>query len=57
MTKTVRKTEAEAIGKAIGLETGSKSADYIHLYHGNASARYGWSSLPRTKPRRRHSAR
>jgi hypothetical protein len=40
-TKTVRETEAEAIafviGKAVGLETGSASADYIHLYHGNAS--------------------
>jgi antirestriction protein ArdC len=40
-TKTVRETEAEAIafviGKAVGLETGSASADYIHLYHGNSS--------------------
>ncbi|MEO6804847.1 MAG: ArdC-like ssDNA-binding domain-containing protein [Edaphobacter sp.] len=40
-TKTVRETEAEAIafvvGKTIGLTTGSASADYIHLYHGNAS--------------------
>jgi hypothetical protein len=40
-TKTVRETEAEAIafvvGNAIGLETGSASADYIALYHGNAS--------------------
>jgi hypothetical protein len=40
-TKTVRETEAEAIafviGKAVGLETGSASADYIALYHGNAS--------------------
>ena len=40
-TKTVRETEAEAVafvvGKAIGLETGRASADYIHLYHGNAS--------------------
>jgi antirestriction protein ArdC len=40
-TKVVRETEAEAIafviGKAVGLETGTKSADYIHLYHGNAS--------------------
>jgi hypothetical protein len=40
-TKTVRETEAEAIafviGKAVGLETGSASANYIHLYHGNAS--------------------
>jgi hypothetical protein len=40
-TKTVRETEAEAVafvvGKAIGLVTGSASADYIHLYHGNAS--------------------
>jgi hypothetical protein len=40
-TKTVRETEAEAIafvvGKAVGLETGTASADYIHLYHGNAS--------------------
>jgi hypothetical protein len=39
--KVVRETEAEAIafvvGKAVGLETGSASADYIHLYHGNAS--------------------
>jgi hypothetical protein len=40
-TKVVRETEAEAIafviGKAVGLETGSASADYIQLYHGNAS--------------------
>jgi hypothetical protein len=40
-TKIVRETEAEAIafvvGKAVGLEVGSASADYIHLYHGNAS--------------------
>jgi len=40
-TKVVRETEAEAIafivGKAVGLEVGSASADYIHLYHGNAS--------------------
>ena len=25
------------IGKAVGLETGTASADYIQLYHGNAS--------------------
>jgi hypothetical protein len=40
-TKTVRETEAEAvafvIAKTIGLETGRASADYIHLYHGNAA--------------------
>jgi hypothetical protein len=40
-TRTVRETEAEAVafvvGKTIGLETGRASADYIHLYHGNAS--------------------
>ena len=40
-TKVVKETEAEAIAfvisKAVGLETGSASADYIHLYHGNAS--------------------
>ena len=40
-TKVVRETEAEAIafvvGKAVGLEAGSASADYINLYHGNAS--------------------
>jgi hypothetical protein len=40
-TKTVRETEAEAIAfvisKAIGLSTGRASADYIHLYHGNAA--------------------
>ena len=40
-TKTVRETEAEAIafvvGTSIGLETGYASADYIHLYHGNAA--------------------
>jgi hypothetical protein len=40
-TKTVKETEAEAIafvvGKAVGLEMGTASADYIHLYHGNAS--------------------
>ena len=40
-TKVVKETEAEAIafviGKAVGLETGTASADYINLYHGNAS--------------------
>ena len=40
-TKTVRETEAEAVafvvGKAVGLLTGTASADYIQLYHGNAS--------------------
>ena len=40
-TKTVHETEAEAIafviGNAVGLETGTASADYIQLYHGNAS--------------------
>jgi hypothetical protein len=40
-TKTVRETEAEAIafvvGKTIGLTAGRASADYIHLYHGNAA--------------------
>lgn len=40
-TKAVRETEAEAVafvvGKAVGLVTGTASADYIHLYHGNAS--------------------
>ena len=40
-TKSVRETEAEAIafvvGKTIGLDTGRASADYIHLYHGNAA--------------------
>ena len=40
-TKVVKETEAEAVafivGKAVGLEGGSASADYIHLYHGNAS--------------------
>jgi len=39
-TKTVRETEAEAIafvvGKAVGLVTGTASADYIQLYHGDA---------------------
>ena len=34
-------SEAEAIafvvGKTIGLDTGQVSADYIHLYHGNAA--------------------
>jgi hypothetical protein len=40
-TKVVKETEAEAVafvvGKAVGLETSSASADYIQLYHGNAS--------------------
>ena len=37
----MRETEAEAVafvvGKAVGLVTGSASADYIQLYHGNSS--------------------
>jgi hypothetical protein len=40
-TQVLRETEAEAIAfvisKAVGLEAGTASADYIHLYHGNAS--------------------
>jgi hypothetical protein len=38
-TKTVREAEAVAfvVGNAVGLVTGNASADYIHLYHGNAS--------------------
>ena len=41
-TKTVRETEeaesvAFVVGKAIGLITGTASADYIQLYQGNAS--------------------
>jgi hypothetical protein len=40
-TKVVKETEAEAVafvvGKAVGLKMGSASADYIQLYHGNAS--------------------
>ena len=39
-TKTVRETEAEAIAfvvcHALELETGTGSADYIQLYHGDA---------------------
>ena len=41
ITKTVKETEAESVAfvvsQAIGLETGSASADYIQLYHGNAA--------------------
>jgi N-terminal domain of anti-restriction factor ArdC len=40
-TKVVREIEAESIafvvGKAVGLEVGTASADYINLYQGNAS--------------------
>ena len=40
-TKTVRETEAEAVAfvvsTTIGLDAGQASADYIHLYHGNAA--------------------
>jgi antirestriction protein ArdC len=40
-TQTVRETEAESIAfvvaKAVGLEVGTASADYIQLYHGNAA--------------------
>jgi hypothetical protein len=39
-TKTVRETEAEAVAfvvsQTIGLDAGRASADYIHLYHGDA---------------------
>ena len=39
-TKTVRETEAEAVAfvvsQTIDLDAGRASADYIHLYHGNA---------------------
>jgi hypothetical protein len=39
-TKTVRETEAEAVAfvvcHALELETGTSSADYIQLYHGDA---------------------
>jgi hypothetical protein len=41
INRTARETEAEAIafvvGKTIGLSMGRASADYIHLYHGDAS--------------------
>ena len=51
-TKVVRETEAEAIafvvGKAVGLEVGTASADYIALYHGNASLLSNrWKSFSR----------
>ncbi len=40
-TKKVRETEAEAVAfvvcKAVGLETGTSSADYIQLWHGDAN--------------------
>jgi hypothetical protein len=40
-TKTVRELEAESVafvvGKAVGLVTGTASADYIQLYQGNSS--------------------
>jgi N-terminal domain of anti-restriction factor ArdC len=40
-TKTVRETEAEAVAfvvsQTIGLDAGRASADYIHLYHGDAA--------------------
>ena len=40
-TKTVRETEAEAVAfvvsQTIGLDAGHSSADYIHLYKGNAA--------------------
>jgi DNA transposition AAA+ family ATPase len=40
-TKQVRETEAEAVAfrvcHAIGLETGSSSADYIQLWQGDAN--------------------
>ena len=40
-TRTVRETEAEAIAfvvsQTVGLDAGRASADYIHLYHGNAA--------------------
>ena len=47
ITKTVKETEAESVAfvvsKAIGLENGSASADYIQLYHGNAACcRRAW---------------
>jgi len=39
-SKTTRETEAEAVAfivsRAVGLNTGSASADYISLYNGNA---------------------
>ncbi len=39
-TKQVRETEAEAVAfvvcQSIGLQTGSASADYIHLWNGDA---------------------
>jgi DNA transposition AAA+ family ATPase len=39
-TKEVRETEAEAVAfvvcQSVGLETGTASADYIRLWHGDA---------------------
>ena len=40
-TKSVRETEAEAVSfvvcQAIGLENGTSAADYIQVWHGDAS--------------------
>ena len=40
-TKQVRETEAEAVAfvvcRAVGLETGTASSDYIQLWHGDAN--------------------
>jgi hypothetical protein len=40
-TKQVRETEAEAVAfvvcQSVGLQTGSSSADYIQLWHGDAN--------------------
>ena len=40
-SRRCRETEAEAIAfvvsQTIGLDAGNASADYIHLYHGNAA--------------------
>ena len=41
ITKTVKETVAESlafvVSKAIGLDTGKSSSDYIQLYHGNSA--------------------
>jgi DNA transposition AAA+ family ATPase len=52
-TKTIRETEAEAVSfvvcQAIGLETGTSAADYIQIWHGDATLlRESLESVQRT---------
>ena len=59
VSRTVRETEAEAVAyvvcQAMGLETTTRSADYIHMYQGDTETLSQSLALSRRRPRRSSS--